>query len=261
MTSRILLTGGTGTLGRHVAPLLVASGAEVRLLSRTARESDASTTAVRGDLETGEGVDAAVAGVDTIVHLAGSAKGDELKAQTLVRAARSAGSPHVVYISVVGAERVPVVSRLDHMMFGYFAAKRAAEVVVEESGLPWTTLRATQFHDLVLMTLRALARSPIMPYFAGVRFQPVETSEVAHRLVDLALASPAGLVDEMGGPEVHDMRHLARTYLDAVGTGRLIVPLRVGGRSGRAVRAGATLTPAHAVGRRTWAEFLAEHAS
>jgi uncharacterized protein YbjT (DUF2867 family) len=145
------------------------------------------------------------------------------------------------------------------MAFGYFASKRAAEVVVEESGLPWTTLRATQFHDLVLMTLRALAKSPLMPYFAGVRFQPVETAEVARRLVDLALASPAGLVDEMGGPEVHEMRDLARTYLDAVGSRRLLVPMPVAGGAGRAVRGGANLTPGHAVGRRTWAEFLAEH--
>ncbi|MBC9820043.1 SDR family oxidoreductase [Terrabacter sp. MAHUQ-38] len=260
MTSRILITGGTGTLGRHVTPLLVATGADVRVLSRAARETTDGTTPVRGDLETGEGVDAAVAGADTIVHLAGSAKGDGIKAQTLVRAARSAGSPHLVYISVVGAERIPVVSRMDRMAFGYFASKRAAEVVVEQSGLPWTTLRATQFHDLALTTVQALAKSPLMPYFAGVRFQPVDTAEVARRLVDLALAPPAGLVDEMGGPEVHEMRHLAKTYLEASGKRRLLVPMRVAGRSGRAVRAGANLTPGHAVGRRTWAEFLDEHA-
>ena len=259
MTSRILLTGGTGTLGRHVAPLLLASGADVRVLSRRVRERDGAITSVRGDLETGEGIDAAVTGVDTIVHLAGTAKDDGLKARTLVRAARAAGSPHLVYISVVGADRIPVVSRLDRMAFGYFASKRAAEIVVEQAGLPWTTLRATQFHDLVLTTLRALAKSPLMPYFAGIRFQPVETAEVARRLVDLALGAPAGLVDEMGGPEVHAMRDLARSYLDAAGVRRPLVPLPVVGGAGRAVRSGANLTPAHAVGRRTWAEFLAEH--
>ena len=66
-------------------------------------------------------------GVETIVHCAGSAKGDEDKARNLVRAASRAGARHLVYISVVGADRVPVVSGVDRAMFGYFAAKRAAE--------------------------------------------------------------------------------------------------------------------------------------
>jgi uncharacterized protein YbjT (DUF2867 family) len=96
-----------------------------------------------GDLATSEGIEAAVEGVETIVHCAGSAKGDEDKTRNLVRAASGAGAQHLVYISVVGAERIPVVSGIDRNMFGYFAGKRAAEKVVEASGVPWTTLRAT----------------------------------------------------------------------------------------------------------------------
>src|ERR687893_426676 len=107
-------------------------------------------------LATGEGIEAAVDGIETIVHLAGSAKGDEDKARHLVRVAARAGAPHLVYISVVGAERIPVVSAVDRAMFGYFASKRAAEKVIEDSGLPWTTLRATQFHDLILTVARQL---------------------------------------------------------------------------------------------------------
>jgi uncharacterized protein YbjT (DUF2867 family) len=99
-----------------------------------------------GDLATGEGIEPAVDGVETILHCAGSAKGDEDKARNLVRAASRAGAPPLVYISVVGAERIPVVSGVGSAMFGYFASKRAAEKVVEDSGLPWTTLHATQFH-------------------------------------------------------------------------------------------------------------------
>jgi uncharacterized protein YbjT (DUF2867 family) len=58
-------------------------------------------------------------------------------------------------------------------MFGYFAAKRAAEKVIAESGLPWTTLRATQFHDLILTVARGLAQLPVLPVPAGARHQPV----------------------------------------------------------------------------------------
>src|SRR5918998_6730901 len=150
-TLPILLTGGTGTLGQHVLRRLKDAGCEVRVLGRRNRETGDGIRFLTGDLATGEGIEAAVNGAETIVHLAGSPKGDEDKARNLVRVASRAGAPHLVYISVVGAERIPVVSAVDRAMFGYFASKRAAEKVIEDSGLPWTILRATQFHDLMLM--------------------------------------------------------------------------------------------------------------
>ncbi len=124
MTSTILVTGGTGTLGRLVVPRLRDTGAKVRVLSRTPQPAREGVEFVVGDLDTGAGADEAVAGADTIVHCAGSAKGDDRKARHLVRAAGRAGAPHIVYISVIGADRVPVVSRTDRALFGYFAGKR-----------------------------------------------------------------------------------------------------------------------------------------
>jgi uncharacterized protein YbjT (DUF2867 family) len=203
MSTVILVTGGTGTLGRRVVPRLRAAGREVRVLSR-------STGDVTGDLATGEGIEAAVDGVEIVMHLAGSAKGDEQKARTLVAAAKASGVRHLVYISVVGADRVPVVSGVDRAMFGYFEAKLAAERVVAESGIPWTTLRATQFHDLLLMTVRQMAKVPVVPVPSGFQFQPVDTDEVAARLVELALGAPAGLVPDMAGPRVYALSDLVR---------------------------------------------------
>jgi uncharacterized protein YbjT (DUF2867 family) len=249
----VLVTGGTGTLGRHVVPLLRAAGHDVRVLSRTPRPEH-----VPGDLATGEGIDAAVAGVATVVHCAGSAKGDDAKARSLVDAAVRAGVGHLVYISVVGADRVPVVSGIDRAAFGYFAAKRAAEELVAGSGIPWTTLRATQFFDLTLSTVAAMARLPVVPVPAGVRFQPVDTAEVATRLVELALDAPAGLVPDLAGPTVYGMDELVRSYLRAAGRHRAVLPVRFAGGAYRALRDGANLAPDRAVGRRTWADFLAD---
>ncbi|MFD1540740.1 SDR family oxidoreductase [Nonomuraea guangzhouensis] len=260
MASPILVTGGTGTLGRLVVPLLRNAGREVRVLSRTGRRPGNGVEFVTGDVSTGAGLDAAMKGVETVVHCAGSAKGDEDKARNLVRAAASAGVGHLVYISVVGADRVPVVSGVDRAMFGYFAAKHAAERVIAESGIPWTTLRATQFHEWILMTLGLMAKSPVMPLWGGVRFQPVDSGEVAARLVELALGEPAGLVPDMAGPRVYPMKELARGYLKATGKRRLVLSINSPGRAARAYRAGANLAPEHAVGRRTWEEFLAEQA-
>jgi uncharacterized protein YbjT (DUF2867 family) len=185
MAARILVTGGTGTLGRQVVPRLREAGGDVRVLSRRTREANGGVEYVTGDLATGQGVQAAVAGAAIIVHCAGSARGDEDKARNLVRAASQAGTPHLVNISVVGADRIPVASAADRVMFGYFAAKLAAERVVAGSDLPWTTLRATQFYDLILMVARQLTRLPAVPAAVGFRFQPVDTGEVAARLADL----------------------------------------------------------------------------
>jgi uncharacterized protein YbjT (DUF2867 family) len=254
----ILVTGGTGTLGRLVVARLRDAGRTVRVLTRGERAAEDGVTYVTGDLTTGEGVDAAVAGAAVIVHCAGANTGDGETTETLVRAAARAGTPHLVYISVVGVDRLPVVSRLDRAMFGYFASKRAAEEVVASSGLPWTTLRATQFHDLILMTARQMAKLPVIPVPSGFQFQPVDAGDVADRLVELALGAPAGLAPDIAGPRVYDMRDLVRGYLEARGKHRPIVPVRAPGRAARAYRDGANLAPDRAVGRRTWEEFLAD---
>src|SRR5690349_13058297 len=173
MSSPILVTGGSGTLGRLVVPRLRATGREVRVLTRTARPLGPGIEVAEGDLMTGAGVDAALDGVETVLHLAGTAKDDDVKAATLGRSAARAGVSHLAYISVVGADRVPVTSAVDRAMFGYFASKRAAERVVESSGVPFTTLRASQFHELLLLVVSGLAKSPVLPVSSGFRFQPV----------------------------------------------------------------------------------------
>lgn len=261
MDGLTLVTGGTGTLGRRVVPRLREAGCSVRVLSRRPRHAEGGadfvTDFVTGDLATGEGIEAAVEGAEVIVHCAGSSQGDEDKALNLVRAASRNGLRHLVFISVVGADRVPVTSRADRAMFGYFASKLAAERVVADSGLPWTTLRATQFHDLILTTAGRLARLPVIPVPGGFRFQPVDAGEVADRLVELALGPATGVAPDLAGPRIYAMSDLLRSYVRARGKHRPIVPVRVPGKAARAVRGGANLAPERAVGRRTWEEFLA----
>ena len=253
----VLVTGGTGTLGRLVVPRLRDAGREVRVLSRHGQDPEPGIEFVTGDLAAGDGIEAAIEGVDIIVHCAGSTKGDEAKARHLVDAASGAGARHLASISVVGAERIPVVSGVDRAMYGYFAQKLAAERAVADSGLPWTTLRATQFHDLILTTMRQMTKLPVVPVPA-IRFQPIDADEVAARLVELALGPPAGLVPEMGGPRVWAMDELVRGYLQAFGKRRPLLRVRQPGKAARAFREGANLATDHAVGRRTWDEFLVE---
>jgi uncharacterized protein YbjT (DUF2867 family) len=252
----ILVTGGTGTLGRLVVARLQEAGRRVRILSRNAH-GDPAIEFVTGNLATGEGIDAAFDGIDVVIHCAGSAKGDEVKARHLVQAASKSGVRHIVYISVVGADRVPMAGAIDRAMFGYFGAKVAAERIIAGAGIPWTTLRATQFFDLTLTTVEQMAKLPVIPVPAGFRFQPVSADEVAARLVELALGSPAGLVSALGGPRAYDMADLVRGYLRAAHKHRPILRVPVPGQAAAAIRAGANLAPDRAVGRRTWEAFLA----
>ncbi|WP_029135827.1 SDR family oxidoreductase [Nakamurella lactea] len=249
MSTPILLTGGTGTLGGHVLPLLRAAGHPVRVLSRQPHDSADGVEYVSGDLRTDQGIDAAVGGVHTVLHLAGGPKGDAEATAHLVRAARAAGVEHLVYISVIGADRVPV---------GWLQSKLAAEQAIAGSGIGWTTMRAAQFHDLVFKTVTTMAKLPVFPIPGGLRFEPVDARDVAARLVDLTLQSPAGLVSDLAGPRVYDMAELADTFLRASGKHRLRPPVRIPGKAGRAYRAGDNLADLRADrGARSWEDFLA----
>ncbi|KJY41555.1 NmrA family transcriptional regulator [Streptomyces sp. NRRL B-1568] len=250
-TAPVLVTGGTGTLGRHVVPLLQDADRTVRVLSRRGGAStDAGVEHVTADLLKGEGLDAALDGVATVLHLAGGPKGDDEATRNLVPAAQRAGVEHLVYISVIGADKLPL---------GYFRAKLGAEQAVAESGIPWTTLRAAQFHDLALTVVEKMAKLPVVPAPGGLRWQPVDAREVAARLVELALGQPAGLVPDLAGPRVYGLGDLSRGYLQARGKHRLMLPVRMPGKVGRAYRAGENLAlDGASLGQRTWEDFLAE---
>ncbi|MFC6886906.1 MULTISPECIES: SDR family oxidoreductase [Actinomadura] len=249
MTSPILLTGGTGTLGRLVVPRLREAGRDVRVLSRRPHEPAEGVEYVTGDLLKNEGIEAAVDGAETVLHLAGGAKGDDEATRNLARVAARTGVRHLVHISVIGADRIPLA---------YLRTQLEAERAVADAGEPWTVLRAAQFHDLVLKMVEKMAKLPVVPA-PGLRLQPVDPADVAARLVELALGEPAGRVPDLAGPEVLSMADLVRAYLGARGKRRPLMPVRLPGKVGRAYRAGDNLTLEGAdLGKRTWAEFLAD---
>ena len=244
----ILVTGGTGALGQRVVDRLQATGREVRVLSRSGRPGT-----VRGDLSTGENLEAAVRGADTIVHCATNPfkarQTDVGGTELLLQEAARAGVSHVVFISIVGVDRNPY--------YPYYRVKLDAEKVVERSPVPWTILRATQFHDLILGAIRLLDRLPVvLPIPRGFRLQPMDVGEAADRLAELSLSPPAARVPDVGGPEVLTSAELARAYLEVVGPRKRLVELPLPGKAARAFREGAQICPDRAYGRIRWEEFL-----
>ncbi|MFD1716229.1 SDR family oxidoreductase [Georgenia deserti] len=249
MTERILVTGGTGQLGRRVVERLTASGLTVRVMSRRPRTEGSSTEWATADLRSGAGLRAAVDGVDVVIHLAFAMRDEPDATGRLAEAALDAGVRHFIYIAIVGADRIPM---------GFMKVQVATEERIVASGLPVTLVRATQFHDLVRSMLATLAKSPVM-FVPDVCVQAIDAGEVADRLVELALGKPAGRVADVGGPEVHRLTELARSYLRATGRRRPVVGFRIPGRAFRIYRDGANLTPGNAYGSITFEEYLARH--
>lgn len=238
----VLVTGGTGTLGTALVARLAADGRDVRVLSRRAGPAHAI-----GDLDTGAGLDAAVRGAGVVVHAATRMGRDVAATRRLLDAIAAAGErPHMVYVSIVGIESVPMP---------YYRDKLAVEQLVIASGLPWTIQRATQFHDLLAAVFGWGARLPVLPVLARTAFQPVDVGDVAGRFADLVAAGPAGRAPDLGGPESAPMAEFARQWLAARGKRRVVAPVWLPGGIGRGYRSGAHTAPAHRDGTRTFAEF------
>ena len=110
MSREILVTGATGTLGSQVVTAALAAGHRVHALSRRERTDDSSVRWHRGDLLEGTGIDAAVDGVGVIVNCATQPTGDKdvTSMQNLASAVRRTGAGHLVHVSIVGIDRIPL---------------------------------------------------------------------------------------------------------------------------------------------------------
>jgi len=250
----VLVTGGTGTLGRHVVRQLRDAGHRARILTRHPK---GHVDTVEGDLTTGAGLLRALSGMDAIIHAASATtevtRGratDVAGTRRLLTLARDANIKHVVFVSIVG---------IDGVAYPYYRTKVAAEGVVHENMVPWSILRATQFHQLMELFLGIFCRVPglaTVPF--NWLFQPVDPGEVARRLVEVVKNDPAGMLPDFGGPEVRDFESLARSWLAARKSRKRLVNLWLPFKASRQFAAGRLLTPEHKDGTITFEQYLAE---
>lgn len=247
----VLVTGGAGGLGRELVPRLKQKGYTVRVASRSAEPKLTGVEWAQLDLRTGSGLAQATEGADVIIHAATSAfrqshEVDVLGTKRLLEHSRQAR--HFLYISIVGIERIP---------FSYYQRKLATEQVIEASNVPWSILRATQFHSLIDLFISAPARLPVMFLPTDWQFQPIDTGEVAEILAGYAGTAPAGHLPDVGGPEVWRFGDLARAWQAARGLKRPIVRVPTFGGMAAGYRNGYNTTP-NRQGVKTWEQWLAE---
>jgi uncharacterized protein YbjT (DUF2867 family) len=244
---RIAVAGGTGAVGVHVVEAVRARGHEPVVLSR----------ATGVDLVTGTGLGDALAGVHAVVDVAsvgttsatGSVAFFEASTTNLLRAERELGIGHHVALSIIGVPKAP---------FGYYAGKARQEELVQAGDVPWTLVRAAQFHEFAeQMTTRAKV-GPIV-VCPAMRSQPIAAAEVGAVLAEIAEGAPRGLDRDLAGPRVESMPDLVRRFLRATGRRTPVAGLAIPGAWGRSLRDGTLLAGQGArLGTQTFDAWLAE---
>ena len=253
----IVITGASGLLGSHLLRAAAAERHEIRALSRSGSGTGPRPNVawMRADLTTGEGLEAALPGADVLVHAASAPAGDTRRTDVegtrrLADAARRARIGHLVYVSIVGVDRIPVK---------YYQHKFAAEQAVRAGGVPWTIVRGTQFHDFMDRLTTQLTRFPLAVIPVGFKVQPIDPGEFAEALWRVVDTGPVQGIVEVGGPAVLSWRELVSSWMHARGMRKPMLPLPIPGRVAAALRRGDGTTPAHAVGTTTWEAWLRRH--
>lgn len=243
---KIAVAGGTGVVGRHAVDAARAAGHDAVVLNRSSGV----------DLITGKGLGAALTGVDAVID---TANVTTLKAQAaveffttasrnLIRASGEAGVGHIVLLSIVGIDRIP---------YDYYAGKVAQEQVYEASSVPWTILRATQFHEFAA---QLYARGKVGPLHLAprARVQPIAAHEVGERLVALASGAPHGRARDLAGPREEALDAMIKAYARAEGHRGWIPSINLPTAQMKGMRAGHALPGADADhGHQTFADWLA----
>src|SRR5258708_34276682 len=223
IVTRVLVTGGTGVLGREVVSRLLEKGYTVRILSRSPRRGTPNVEWAQAQMLTGEGLSEALQGVDVVVHAATDTrlgKTDVEMTRRLLEKAKAAGIGYFLYISIVGT---------DKSSFSYHKVKVACEALVRDSGIPSASLRLTQFHELIDLVLHTLTRLPIGFVPMDWKSQPIDAGEAAEQVVRVVGDRPLGLLPDVAGPEVLRMREMLDEWKQARGSHKLVLPLPVPG--------------------------------
>lgn len=223
---RIAVAGATGTVGRHVVDVARLRGHDVVGLSRVTGQN----------VETGEGVDAALAGADAVIDVtsvgsisaARSVEFFTAASATLLSAETRQRVAHHVALSIVGIDAVP---------FGYYAGKLAQERAVTDAVVPHSILRATQFHEFAGQLLSQTTVGPLALVPTGL-VRPVAASDVAAALVTIAEGAPVGRARDLRGPRDETLLGMSRRLLRAERAGRLAIGVSLPGGYWRGLRSG-----------------------
>jgi uncharacterized protein YbjT (DUF2867 family) len=209
---KITVIGATGLVGSKAVALLTDAGHTVVSASRRSGV----------DVLTGDGLADALRGADVLVDLTNSPSFEDdpvmefftTSTTNLVKSATAAGVGHYVALSIVGAGGLPDS--------GYMRAKVAQETIVAESGLPYTIVRATQFHEFAEAITGSLTVGDEV-HAPHALIQPIASDDVAAEVANVAVAPARNGHIDIGGPDKISFADLARAVLRVHSDNRPVV--------------------------------------
>lgn len=199
---KIVVIGGTGLIGSKLVTRLRERGHET-----LAASPDSGVNTV-----TGQGLAAAVEGASVVTDVSNSPSFEdtavleffETSTRNLLAAEAIAGVRHHLALSIVGAERLPDS--------GYLRAKVAQEKLTEDSPIPYSIVRATQFFEFIGRVADE-ATSGTTVRLAPVLIQPMAADDVASALADVTVGPPVNGIIEIAGPQQFHLDELIRNTL------------------------------------------------
>ncbi|HET9485909.1 MAG TPA: NAD(P)H-binding protein [Chryseosolibacter sp.] len=255
--AQILVTGGTGTLGRQIVQQFTYQGLDVGILTTRQHVDLASGAKVyRGDLIERESIRDAAEKASIIIHCASDRRNlavDVEGTRNLLQSVAKSTLRHFIYVSVAGADR---------SSYPYYQAKNEGEKIVQGFDLPWSVLRVTQFHDLVWTRLiKPFDHNDGSPLRipGGLKLQSIDVKDVAVRLQGLAMTHALRSTITIGGPEILTLEAMTRAYLDAQRRDDGVAPDDISGEFYDLFRSGININPEWRMGKITWEDFLSEN--
>ena len=250
--NKVLITGGTGTLGRAQIKVLEQHNVAYRFTSRSRPTFSFQGEWLPMDMERGTGISEAVEGIHTVMHLASDTQTMKLKTDVegtrqLLEACQKAGVKHFIFISIVGTDITPLK---------YYRMKVATEKVVEQFSVPYSILRATQFHEFLDFMLGNFFKAPFGLLPKSLQIQPVQTEEVAKRLFEMSQQSPTNSIENLGGREILSLNVILKKWLAARKENKLLCPIPAFGKAMSAVANGSLTCPEVAKNSISWEEWL-----
>ena len=252
---QILVTGGTGTLGKTVVQRLLNLGFQPTILStRKNPDVPTGTRLLTADLTKRESLEDVIKGVDIIIHCASNPKNSEevdvKGTRNLLEALHKTSFTHLIYLSIVG---------IDKSTYPYYVNKLRVEKMIQESKIPWSILRVTQFHDFVLNRIINSSENKPNATFKipkGLKFQPIDVEDVTKNIIQLVISGPANSTSILGGPEILSIEEMTHIYLRETGKADTIEEVFVENDFYNIFRSGINLRPEYSVGVIKWRKFL-----
>lgn len=251
----VLITGGTGTLGQELSRQLLEKDYIVNILSSKEKpEIDYFTHIFQADLTDPESLKVALENAEIIIHCASNPRNaqqvDIEGTENLLGLLDKNKCRHFIYVSIAG---------VDKSDYPYYQTKYAVEKLIQKSDIPYSILRATQFHDLVLhRIIQAFDRGTGLPIQipANMQFQSVDKTDVAACIIEIIQGEPLAGIRTIGGPEILTLEQMIQAYFAQLDRHDSFEYIESTLAFHQVFTTGINLCPENAVNGITWEEYL-----